>query len=65
MKREKKWDKVQKLRALIVELNVVVRDMEEYNDVENDEFYMLPNILLSVRSIVFEELRKVESEEQE
>ena len=30
MKREKKWDKVQKLRALVVELVVVAEDMEEY-----------------------------------
>lgn len=63
MKREKKWDKVRKLRALVVELNVAAEDMEEYNNVENDEFYMLPSILLSVRSIVREELRKVEEEQ--
>lgn len=29
MKREKKWDKAQKLRALVVDLNVAVKDMEE------------------------------------
>lgn len=62
MKREKKWDKAQKLRALVVELNVAVSDMEQYNSVENDEFYMLPSIILSVREIVYAELRKVESE---
>lgn len=65
MKREKKWDKVQKLRALVVELNVVVKDMEEYNNVENDELYMLPSIVFSVRDIVREALRKVEAEEEE
>lgn len=65
MKREKKWDKAQKLRALVVELNVAVKDMEEYNNVENDEFYMLPSIVLSVREIVYEELRKVEAEEEQ
>lgn len=65
MKREKKWDKVQKLRALVVELNVAVSDMEQYNSVENDEFYMLPSIILSVREIVYAELRKVESEEEQ
>lgn len=65
MKREKKWDKAQKLRALVVELNVAVSDMEQYNSVENDEFYMLPSIILSVREIVYAELRKVEEEEEE
>jgi hypothetical protein len=64
MKREKKWDKAQKLRALVVELNVAVSDMEQYNSVENDEFYMLPSIILSVRDIVREELRKAMEEEQ-
>lgn len=63
MKREKKWDKAQKLRALVVELNVAVADMEQYNSVENDEFYMLPSIILSVREIVYEKLRRVEAEE--
>lgn len=64
MKREKKWDKAQKLRALVVDLNVAVKDMEEYNNVENDEFYMLPSIVLSVCEIVYAELRKVEAEEE-
>lgn len=62
MKRDKKWDKAQKLRALVVELSVAAEDMEEYNNVENDEFYMLPSILRSVADIVREELRKVEEE---
>ena len=62
MKREKKWDKAQKLRALVVELNVAAEDMVEYNNVENDELYMLPSIVFSVRDIVHEELRKVEEE---
>ena len=65
MKREKKWDKVQKLRALVVELSVAAEDMVEYNNVENDEFYMLPIIVRSVADIVREELRKVEAEEVE
>lgn len=65
MKREKKWDKAQKLRALVVELNVAVKDMEEYNNVDNDEFYMLPSIVRSVADIVREELRKVEDEVEE
>lgn len=65
MKREKKWDKAQKLRALVVELNVAVSDMEQYNSVENDEFYMLPSIVRSVADIVREELRKVEAEEEQ
>lgn len=65
MKREKKWDKAQKLRALVVELVVVVEDMVEYNNVENDELYMLPNIVRSVADIVREELRKVEVEGEE
>lgn len=64
MKREKKWDKVQKLRALVVELNVAAEDVEEYNNVENDEFYMLPSIVRSVSDIVREELRKVEEEQK-
>lgn len=64
MKREKKWDKVQKLRALVVELNVAAEDVEEYNSVENDEFYMLPSIVRSVSDIVREELRKVEEEQK-
>lgn len=64
MKREKKWDKAQKLRALVVELNVAAEDMVEYNNVENDELYMLPRIVFSVRDIVREELRKVEEEEK-
>lgn len=29
MKREKKWDKAQKLRALVVELNVAAEDMDD------------------------------------
>ena len=62
MKREKKWDKAQKLRALVVELSVAAEDMVEYNNVENDELYMLPSIVFSVRDIVHEELRKVEEE---
>lgn len=65
MKREKKWDKAQKLRALVVELNVAAEDMVEYNNVENDELYMLPSIVFSVRDIVREELRKVEEEGEE
>lgn len=65
MKREKKWDKVQKLRALVVELSVAAEDMVEYNNVENDELYMLPSIVFSVRDIVREELRKVKKEEVE
>lgn len=65
MKREKKWDKAQKLRALVVELNVAAEDMVEYNNVENDELYMLPRIVFSVRDIVREELRKVEEEVEE
>ena len=65
MKREKKWDKIQKLRALFVELSVAAEDMEEYNTVENDEFYMLPSIVFSVRDIVREELRKVEEEQND
>lgn len=64
MKREKKWDKAQKLRALVVELSVAAEDMVEYNNVENDELYMLPSIVFSVRDIVREELRKVEEEEE-
>lgn len=64
MKREKKWDKAQKLRALVVELSVAAEDMVEYNNVENDELYMLPSIVFSVRDIVREELRKVEAEEE-
>ena len=62
MKREKKWDKAQKLRALVVELSVAAEDMVEYNNAENDELYMLPSIVFSVRDIVREELRKVEAE---
>lgn len=65
MKREKKWDKAQKLRALVVELNVAAEDMVEYNSIENVELYMLPSIVFSVRDIVREELRKVEAEEDE
>ena len=57
--------KIQKLRALVVELNVAAEDMEEYNNVEKDEFYMLPSIVRSVANIVREELRKVEVEEVE
>jgi hypothetical protein len=64
MKREKKWDKGQKLRALVVELSVAAEDMVEYNNVENDELYMLPSIVFSVRDIVREELRKVEEVEE-
>lgn len=57
--------KIQKLRALVVELNVAAKDMVEYNNVENDELYMLPSIVFSVRDIVREELRKAEEEEEE
>lgn len=64
MKREKKWDKAQKLRALVVELSVAAEDMVEYNNVENDELYMLPSMVFSVRDIVREELRKVEEEQK-
>lgn len=64
MKTEKKWDKVQKLRALVVELNVAAEDMVEYNRFENDELYMLPSIVFSVRDIVREELRKVEEKQK-
>lgn len=32
MKREKKWDRAQKLRALVVELSVAAEDMVEYNN---------------------------------
>ena len=60
MKRD--TDKVSKLRALVVELSVAAEDMEEYNLVEDNELYMLPSIVLSVRDIVREELRKVEEE---
>lgn len=63
MKRD--GSKAQKLRALVVELVVVAEDMEEYNNVENDEFYMLPSIVRSVADIVREELRKVEAEEEQ
>lgn len=63
MKRD--GSKVQKLRAIFVELNVAAEDMEEYNDVENDEFYMLPSIVRSVSDIVREELRKTEVEVEE
>lgn len=52
--------KVQKLRALVVELSVAAEDIEEYNLVEHDELYMLPSIVFSVRDIVREELRKAE-----
>lgn len=65
MKREKKWDKAQKLRALVVELNVAAKDMSEYNLVEDDDLYMLPGIVLSVADIVRDKLRKVEEEEVE
>lgn len=57
--------KIQKLRAIIVELSVAAEDMVEYNNVENDELYMLPSIVFSVRDIVREELRKVEDEVEE
>lgn len=57
--------KIQKLRALVVELNVAAEDMVEYNNIENDELYMLPSIVFSVRDIVREELRKVEEEVEE
>lgn len=63
MKRD--GSKIQTLRALVVELNVAAEDMEEYNNVEKDEFYMLPSIVRSVANIVREELRKVEVEEVE
>lgn len=65
MKREKKLDKAQKLRALVVELNVAAKDMSEYNLVEDDDLYMLPRIVLSVADIVRDKLRKVEEEEVE
>lgn len=57
--------KIQKLRALVVELNVAAADMAEYNIVENDELYMLPRIVLSVADIVREELRKAEEVDDE
>lgn len=57
-------DKITKLRALVVELNVAAEDMVQYNNDEHDELYMLPSIVFSVRDIVREELRKVEEEEQ-
>lgn len=57
-------DKIQKLRALVVELNVAAEDMVEYNNTEHDELYMLPSIVFSVRDIVREELRKAEEEEE-
>lgn len=63
MKRD--GSKIQKLRALVVELSVAAEDMVEYNSVENDELYMLPRIVFSVRDIVREELRKVEAKEEE
>lgn len=62
MKRD--GSKIQKLRALVVELNVAAEDVEEYNNVENDEFYMLPSIVRSVSDIVRAELRKVEEEQK-
>lgn len=65
MKLEKKLDKVLKLRAIVVELRVAAEDMVKYNNVENDELYMLPSIVFSVCDIVREELRKVEEEEVE
>lgn len=63
MKRD--GSKVQKLRALVVELSVAAEDMVEYNNVENDELYMLPSIVRSVEDIVREELRKAEEEGEE
>lgn len=63
MKRD--GSKVQKLRALVVELSVAAEDMEEYNLVEHDELYMLPSIVRSVEDIVREELRKAEEEGEE
>ena len=57
--------KIRKLRAIFVELIVAAEDMVEYNNVENDELYMLPNIVRSVADIVREELRKVEEEVEE
>lgn len=56
--------KIQKLRALVVELGVAAEDMVDYNNDENDELYGLPTIVYSVRDIVREELRKVEEEEE-
>ncbi len=56
--------KIQKLRAIVVELNVAAEDMVEYNNVEGDGLYALPGIVFLVRDIVREELRKVEEEEQ-
>lgn len=63
MKRD--GSKVQKLRALVVELSVAAEDIEEYNLVEHDELYMPPSIVFSVRDIVREELRKAEEEVEE
>ena len=56
--------KIQKVRALVVELGVAAEDMVDYNNDENDELYGLPTIVYSVRDIVREELRKVEEEEE-
>lgn len=58
-------DKITKLRALVVELNVAAKDMLKYNLEENEGLYMLPRIVLAVSDIVREELRKVEAEEGE
>ena len=58
-------DKITKLRALVVELSVAAEDMAEYNNVENDELYMLPSIVFSVRDIVREKLRKAMGEDEE
>lgn len=65
MKKDKELNRIDRLRAIIVELNVAAEDMVEYNNVENDELYMLPSIVFSVRDIVREELRKVEDEVEE
>lgn len=65
MKKDKELNRIDRLRAIIVELSVAAEDMVEYNNVENDELYMLPTIVFSVRDIVREELRKAEAEEGE
>lgn len=57
--------KIQKLRALVVELGVAAEDMVDYNNDENDELYGLPTIVYSVRDIVREKLREAMEEEEE
>jgi len=44
MKRD--GSKIQKLRALVVELNVAVADMEQYNSAENDELPIILTIFM-------------------